>query len=75
MTMSRHSSFVTYAAGIWIVAESVNIAWPRPLNGNLYLNWGLLIMSGVLALLGAMICAHYVEPVVPASTTPAGNDK
>jgi amino acid transporter len=57
-TMGRWSSLATYIAAVWITLETINIAWPRAIYGVWYLNWGLLIMTGVLGLLGAVVCAR-----------------
>jgi amino acid transporter len=77
-SLGRWGKPVTYAAAVWILFESVNIAWPRALNGVWYLDWGLLIMTGVLGAVGALV--HWsvtrpgpVAPVVPLS--PAAADR
>lgn len=56
VSMGRWSGPVTYIASAWIVFESINIAWPRSINGVWYLNWGLIIMSGVLGIIGVWLC-------------------
>jgi amino acid transporter len=54
-SMGSWGAPVTYVAAVWIVLETINIAWPRDLYGTWYLNWGLLIMTGVLAVLGFFV--------------------
>lgn len=61
-SLGRWSSPVTYAAAIWIMFEAVNIAWPRPVNSSWYLNWGVIIMMGVLGVLGVLISAWVFRP-------------
>jgi amino acid transporter len=58
---------VTIVAVIWLTAEIVNLLWPRPVFSEWYLNWGGLIMTGVLGVLGALICLWYLRPGSPAA--------
>ncbi|MGH3171535.1 MAG: APC family permease [Trebonia sp.] len=52
-TLGRWGSPITYIAAIWLLAEIVNIAWPRTsLYGTGYLSWSVLLMMAVLALAG-----------------------
>jgi len=69
VSMGRWSGPVAYIAAAWIVFESINIAWPRSINSEWYLNWGLIIMSGVLGILGVGICRH----IFRGRTNPPGN--
>lgn len=66
-SMGRWSAPVTYIAAVWITLETINIAWPRPINGSGYLEWGLLIMCGVLGAIGLLICWRVFRPGSPAS--------
>jgi hypothetical protein len=43
-------------AAVWIVAETINIAWPRHLNSEWYLNWGIILTSVILGPIGLAIC-------------------
>ena len=43
-------------AVVWLTAEIVNLLWPRDVNSEWYLNWGSLIMTAVLGVLGLLIC-------------------
>ena len=58
VSMGRWSGPVTWIAAIWIVAESINIAWPRHLNPQWWLNWGLIIMSVALGAIGLVMSAR-----------------
>ena len=46
---------VTTVAAVWLTAEIVNLLWPRPVYKQWYLNWGAIIMTVVLGLVGAVI--------------------
>ena len=47
---------VTYVAGAWLIAEIINIAWPRAsLYGSGYLRWSVLLMIGILGVAGVLI--------------------
>jgi amino acid transporter len=55
-SLGRAGNLITYAAAIWLVAEIVNIAWPRvSLYGTGYLRWSVLIMMAVLGVAGAAL--------------------
>ena len=57
VSMGRWSGPVTYITAFWIVAETINIAWPRNLNNGVwYLNWGIILMSAVLGVIGLVMC-------------------
>ena len=58
VSMGRWSGPVTWIAAIWIVAESINIAWPRHLNPQWYLNWGIILTSVILGAIGLAICTR-----------------
>jgi hypothetical protein len=56
VSMGGWSGPVTYIAAVWIVFETINVAWPRSLNSQWWLNWGLIIMSSVLGVIGIVMC-------------------
>jgi amino acid transporter len=58
VSMGRWSGPVTYVAAVWIVAETINIAWPRHLNSEWYLNWGIILTSVILGVIGLAICTR-----------------
>jgi len=52
-SLGRWGNVITYTAALWLIAEIVNIAWPRAsLYGPGYLSWSVLIMMGILAAVG-----------------------
>ena len=54
-------------AVIWLSAEIVNLLWPRAVNSEWYLNWGIIIMTGLLGVLGGLICLQSFRPGAPAT--------
>jgi len=50
-------------------AEIINLVWPRAVFSEWYLNWGSLIMTGVLGLLGALIVWRTFRRGAPAGGT------
>jgi amino acid transporter len=56
VSMGRWSGPVTFIAAVWIVFETVNVAWPRDFNSQWWLNWGLIIMTVVLGTIGVVMC-------------------
>jgi len=60
---------VTTVAAVWLTAEIVNLVWPRPVFSEWYLNWGAIIMTVVLGLLGALIVWRTFRPGAPAGGT------
>jgi amino acid transporter len=61
-TLGGLSKPISYVAAVWIVLEAVNIAWPRDLYGEWYLNWGLLIMTAVIGILGLAVMSWVFDP-------------
>jgi amino acid transporter len=66
---ARWIRLVTAIAVVWLSAEIVNLLWPRSVNSEWYLNWGSIIMTGVLGVLGGLICLRSFRPGSPAATT------
>jgi len=52
----RWIGIVLPVAVIWLTAEIVNLVWPRAVSDEWYLNWGVLIMTGVLGVIGGLLC-------------------
>jgi amino acid transporter len=49
VAMGRWGTAITWIAAVWIVLETVNIAWPRNVYAGVwYLNWGIVIAAAVL---------------------------
>jgi amino acid transporter len=69
VSMGRAAATVTYFAAVWMIAETVNIAWPRnSYAGVWYLNWGIVIMTVGLGIVGALVCAFVFRPGGEAAT-------
>lgn len=55
-TLGRWGAPVTYFAALWIVAETLNVAWPRVQPDQpWYINWSMVITTAVLGVVGAVI--------------------
>jgi amino acid transporter len=73
VSMGRWSGPVTYIAAVWIVGESINIAWPRNLNNGVwYLNWGIVLTSVGLGAIGLAICTRIFRQPAHRSSVAAG---
>jgi amino acid transporter len=66
---ARSIRVVTTVAAVWLTAEIVNLVWPRPVFSEWYLNWGAIIMTAVLGLVGALIVWWTFRPGAPAGGT------
>ncbi len=58
VSMGRWSGPVTIIAAIWIVFETINVAWPRDFNPQWWLNWGLILMTAILGVIGLVMCTR-----------------
>lgn len=55
-TLGRWGAPVTYAASLWIIFETVNVAWPRTQPGQpWFINWASVLTTVVLAVVGGAI--------------------
>ncbi|TGD84548.1 amino acid permease [Mycolicibacterium sp. CH28] len=55
-SLGRWGAPVTYFAAVWIIAETVNVAWPRVQPGQpWYINWSMVITTVVLGIIGGAI--------------------
>lgn len=59
---ARSIRLITSVAVVWLTAEIINLVWPRSVTSDWYLNWGVLIMTGVLAVLGLVLCLRSFRP-------------
>ena len=51
--LGRWGAPVTYLASLWIIFETVNVAWPRtPPDQPWYINWASVLTTVVLAVVG-----------------------
>jgi amino acid transporter len=64
----RWIGVVTAVAVVWLTAEIINLVWPRAATSDWYLNWGILIMTGALGAVGALICWRVFPSRTPAPT-------
>ena len=63
VSMGKAAATVTYFAAIWMVAEIINIAWPRNTYGGVwYLNWGIILAIVVLGAIGVLVSAYVFRP-------------
>ena len=58
---------VTAVATVWVALEFLNIAWPREVYPQAYLNWSVWITIGVLAVVGGAVYASVRDQITPAS--------
>jgi amino acid transporter len=65
----RSIRVVATVAAVWLTAEIINLVWPRPVFTEWYLNWGAIIMTAVLGLLGALIVWRTFRRGAPAGGT------
>jgi amino acid transporter len=65
----RSIRVVATVAAVWLTAEIINLVWPRPVFSEWYLNWGALIMTAVLGLVGALIVWRTFRRGAPAGGT------
>jgi amino acid transporter len=65
---------VTGVALTWLTLEMINLAWPRSVTSEWYLNWGIIIVTVVLGVLAAVIASRAFRPGsaadVAANSTP-----
>lgn len=73
-SLGRWSKPVAVVTSVWIVLETINIGWPRPLNPQWYLNWGVIIMTGVLGLLGILVYAYVSSSNIPSLGVASNKD-
>ncbi len=53
--LGRGSLILTAAATIWVIFEFLNIAWPRRVYPDRYLDWSVWIMIAVLGVVGVLV--------------------
>jgi len=63
VSMGKWAARVTYFAAIWMIAEIINIAWPRnTYAGVWYLNWGIVLAILALGVVGGVVSAFVFRP-------------
>ena len=65
----RSIRVVATVAAVWLTAEIINLVWPRPVFSEWYLNWGAIIMTAVLGVVGALIVWRTFRRGAPAGGT------
>jgi amino acid transporter len=65
----RSIRVVATVAAVWLTAEIINLVWPRPVFSEWYLNWGAIIMTVLLGLVGALIVWRTFRRGAPAGGT------
>lgn len=68
-SIGRWTGIVAVAALVWVVLELVNIAWPRALNGNPWLDWSVVVGAVALAVVGAAIYSRVRTRIVNVETS------
>jgi amino acid transporter len=64
---ARRIGPITVVAVVWLTVEIINLAWPRSSTTEWYLNWGIIIMTGVLGAVGAVISWQVFKPGSPGA--------
>ena len=54
---------VTAVATVWVALQFLNIAWPRDVYPQAYLNWSVWITIGVLAVVGGAVYASVRDQI------------
>lgn len=55
-TLGRASAPVTYLATVWIVLQTINVAWPRTQAGQpWYISWSMVMTTVCLGALGGVV--------------------
>ena len=68
-SIGRWTPVIAVAALVWVVFELVNIAWPRELNGNAWLDWSVIVGAGALTIIGALVYARVRRRIVTVDST------
>jgi amino acid transporter len=56
--LGKFTAPVIASASLWIIFETINIAWPRSDEGAWYERWAVPLMIGAIALLGILVRAR-----------------
>jgi amino acid transporter len=70
-TLGGLSRVVTLVAAVWIVLELINVWWPRLPDAAWYQNWGVLLVTIILAVAG--IVAYTLAPRHEISSEPVAS--
>lgn len=53
--LGRWSAPLNSVAAVWLVFQVINISWPRDIGLPWYVEWGCLLMYGLLTILGLVV--------------------
>lgn len=65
-SLGRWSAPVTYAAALWLLAQTVNICWPRHTGQAWYIEWSMLITLTVVLVAGIALYATRFRAITPS---------
>jgi amino acid transporter len=64
-SLGRYSAPVTYVAAVWLLAQTVNICWPRHTGQPWYVEWSMLITLSVAGVAGIALYAGRARKIMP----------
>lgn len=67
VTLGRGSMVLTVIATIWVIFEFLNIAWPRKVYPERYLDWSVWIMIAVLGVIGGVVYGAVRPRIISAA--------
>ncbi|MGQ7298280.1 amino acid permease [Quadrisphaera sp. KR29] len=67
-TLGRWTLPTSVVAALWALFQLLNIAWPRPVYDQRYLDWSVWIAVGVLGVVGAAVYASVRPRIAPAAS-------
>ena len=66
-TLGRGSLVLTVVATVWVIFEFLNIAWPRRVYPDRYLDWSVWIMIAVLGVIGGVVYGAVRPQIIRAA--------
>ena len=67
-TLGKSSMIVTLVSSVWIAFELINVWWPRSPGSPWYVNYGVIVVTVILAVLG--VIAYMLAPRHELTGTP-----
>ncbi len=71
-SLGRFSAPATYAAAIWLLAQTVNICWPRHTGQPWYVEWSMVLTLSVAAVAGIALYAGWTRKAGAAAPVQRG---
>lgn len=65
-SLGRWGVPVTYSASLWLVFQTINIAWPRDTPAPWYIDWSMVITLGVVSVIGIILYTSWRHRILPA---------